>query len=140
MKISRESFFAILAAFFALILLLALSGHFFRRDRLELARRSECVSNLRQIDERIRDHHITLSVSNSAILQRIIKDLGLTCPSGRKVHGVTNAFYFIVTNEAFGLMVAESEENHNPEHLPRTKVARARFYLMPNGYVTNLTR
>ena len=122
------------------LFLITEGGHFFNRNRLEQARRAQCMHQLQEIGKVISDRGLRLDVTNRADVGLVLDQLGLRCPSGLRVQpSQEGASYFVATNAQGTLVVIESNENHNPARMRFTKLAPVTYCLGTDGVVGKIS-
>lgn len=117
--------------FLIVVLLFSGGGHLFtNNNRYEIARRADCIHNLKKIAEVLQNRNLQLGATNLVSIQRVINELNLKCSSGKEIQkDPTQAGYKAVVNPSGGVLITEDTQNHNPALMRSIKMPRVSFYL-----------
>ena len=100
-----------------------------------VARRGQCINNLKVIAKTLQDRGIPLDASHSGGVCAVIEELELVCPEGTDIHGRPASYAFVSRGQS-GIITEEIDNHPARSRLLAGAVTEERFDIDSAGHMS----
>lgn len=115
---------------FVILFIVVFRGDLFNRNKIEMAYRVVCHSNLKKLATILQENEIDLNECDANLVNNIIRKNNFVCRSGSVVHDDEKLSLYYVENLSNGQrVITENIENHDTTHMIFTDLKYVCYYL-----------